>query len=305
MTPPRVLITGAAGLLGAALIARWRPHYTLYGACRTRVARGLPVWRGDLADPPAADAVIAAARPALVVHGAAWTDVDGCEADPRRARRINADATGRLAAAARRAGAAFVYVSTDAVFDGRRGQYAETDTPDPVNAYARSKWRGEIEALAAHPGAVVLRVALEGWRPGGPPGFVQWLLEGARAGVTRGVCRDWIRTPIFAPNVADVVDRLWAAGASGIVHAGSAEAASNERLAHVTAEVFALDAAGFVPIDASSLTLRAPRPRDTSLRSDRLRAIAGDVVWDVRTGLTRMRDDERRARSEGDEHGHA
>src|SRR6185503_15212111 len=99
--------------------------------------------------------------PDVVVHCAAWTDVDGAEADEAGALRLNADATGHVAAAARRAGARLVAISTDYVFDGANpAGYVESDPTGPLSAYGRTKLAGEDAARAAHPdGTYVVRSA--------------------------------------------------------------------------------------------------------------------------------------------------
>lgn len=288
-----IMVTGASGMLGSALVRAWRKKYRLIAASQTRQVPGLVNITGDLASPGFAGALIDQARPDLVVHAAAWTDVDGCEEDPSRAMRVNAEATGRLAASAWRSGARFVYISTEAVFDGVRGAYRETDTPNPINRYGASKLAGEQAALSAHPDALILRISLEGWRSNGKPGFVQWIVDGLRRRETRQVCTDWVHTIIFAPNVAEVIERLWAVGATGLYHAGADAPASNLKIAKAAAAEFGLNASLLVPIRSDTLALRAHRPRNTSLISSRLRQRIGNVVWDLPAGLARMRLEEK------------
>jgi dTDP-4-dehydrorhamnose reductase len=280
-------------MLGSALLRAWRQRHRVVATSLNREACGVVDMIGDLTASGFADALMDQARPDFVVHAAAWTDVDGCEADPVRAMEVNAAATGRLAASAQGYGAAFVYISTEAVFDGSHRAYAEDDLPNPVNRYAASKLAGEQETISAHPAALILRISLEGWRQNGKPGFVQWIVEGLRRGERRRVCTDWIHTIIFASNVAEVIERLWAAGAAGLYHAGMDTPASNLEIAQATAEEFGLDSSLLVPIQSDTLGLRAPRPKNTSLISARLRQTIGAVVWDLPTGLAQMRLEER------------
>lgn len=148
-----VLVFGRTGQLGRAL----------------EQAQGdTPGWRwrflardeADLSQSGAAARAVAEARPAWVVNAAAYTAVDGAESEPGFACRINAKAVGEIAAAAAEAGAAFLHVSTDYVYDGaKEGLWREDDPTGPIGVYGRSKLQGERLALAANPRTVILRTA--------------------------------------------------------------------------------------------------------------------------------------------------
>lgn len=292
MTVRSILVTGAGGALGSALVRAWQDRYHVIAASRTQVIRWRHAWIGDLTAPGAAAEAIEQAKPDLVLHAAAMTDVDACELDPAKAMKVNAEATGRLAAAARHRRAALIYISTEAVFDGERGGYRETDAPHPINQYAASKLAGEQEALSSDPGACVLRIGLEGWRPRGNPGFVQWVVESLRRGERRTICMDWIHTVVFASNLAEIAEKLWLAGATGLYHVGADKPASNWAIAQAAAQEFKLDASLLVPITSDQLRLRARRPKNVSLLSERLRNMIGPVVWNLRQGLAQMREQE-------------
>ncbi|MFC0081992.1 dTDP-4-dehydrorhamnose reductase [Aciditerrimonas ferrireducens] len=152
--PLRVLVTGAAGQLGRDLLACLGGELPVGGSEAWLATARLPVCETvgtdlpdlDLTDRSAVRALVATLRPHVVVHGAAWTDVDGCEADPDRAFAVNGLATRHVVEAARMVGARVVYVSTDYVFDGEaEGAYTEWDPPRPRSVYGRSKLAGELE----------------------------------------------------------------------------------------------------------------------------------------------------------------
>jgi len=145
----RIAVTGAGGRLGRAVLA------ALADAPFTGIAGPL-AWRRpdyDLDDPGAAARLIARDRPEVIVHAAAWTDVDGCARDPDSARRRNADAVVQLAGAAAGSGIDLILISTNEVFDGRRTDgrgYRPDDRPNPINAYGASKLAGEMAAAGAY-----------------------------------------------------------------------------------------------------------------------------------------------------------
>ena len=270
----RVAVTGAGGRLGRALMAALRdaPFTGPLGP----LAWSRPMY--DIDDPEAAARCVRQTAPEVVVHAAAWTDVDGCAREPERAMRRNAMAVAELAEACVRAGADLVLVSTNEVFDGRRTDgrgYAAGDRPRPNNSYGASKLAGETTAQAAflrHGGLIdgparVSKRAANGARSGatsappasvpgvpqlaivrtawlfGPPGndFPSRIVaaaDRARAtGVPLRVVGDEIGSPTFAPDLAEGIVELLAAGsiagAHHVVNAGSVSRAGWAR--HVLA----------------------------------------------------------------------
>ena len=245
----RVAVTGAGGRLGRALIAALRdaPFTGPLGP----LAWSRPTY--DIDDPEAAARCIRQTAPEVVVHAAAWTDVDGCAREPERAMRRNAMAVAELAEACARAGTDLVLVSTNEVFDGRRTDgrgYAPDDRPRPGNPYGASKLAGETSAQAAFlrhgglldgPGAVSagagdavgpaaaspaapqLAIVRTAWLFG-PPGndFPARILEAAdrarAAGEPLRVVGDEIGSPTFAADLAGGILELLAAGTFAGVH---------------------------------------------------------------------------------------
>ena len=131
----RVMVTGARGMLGSDLCEVLARDHTV---------AAVDVEDLDITQPAPTRAAVAAAAPELVVHCAAWTDVDGCERDPERAFRVNTTGTWNVAAAAAEVDAGLVYVSTDFVFDGDKSEpYTEFDAPNPLGVYGASKLAGE------------------------------------------------------------------------------------------------------------------------------------------------------------------
>ena len=219
----RVAVTGANGRLGRALVA------ALADAPFTGLAGPLAWSRPDfdLDEPGSAAALIARDRPEVVIHAAAWTDVDGCAREPETALRRNGTATGILASACAEAGVDLVAISTNEVFDGRRldGRgYLPTDPPAPINPYGASKLAGEEAARAAFAGATSqLAIVRTAWLFGpGEPDFPTKILRAADRAVERGerlrVVGDEYGTPTYAADVAEAVVELLGAGAFAGTH---------------------------------------------------------------------------------------
>jgi dTDP-4-dehydrorhamnose reductase len=220
----RVAVTGAGGRLGRALIEALEA--SPYTGPSGPIAWIRPDF--DLDRPDRIAALVDRDRPEVVVHAAAWTDVDGCARDPGLATRRNGDATGALASAAAERGIDLVVVSTNEVFDGRRADgagYGPEDSPRPGNAYGASKLAGERAALAAFEGASAhLAVVRTAWLFG-PPGndFPSKILAAADRARTEGkplkLVADETGSPTYTPDLADAIADLLAADeARGIHH---------------------------------------------------------------------------------------
>ncbi len=212
----RVAVTGAGGRLGRALVTALEdaPFTGPLGP----TAWGRAAF--DLDVPEGFAALIDRDRPELVVHAAAWTDVDACAREPELAMARNAGATGTLAATCAARGVDLVVISTNEVFDGTRTDglgYVPADPPNPPNAYGRSKSAAEDAARAAVAGSSArLGIVRTSWLFGaGQPDFPTKILGAARAAAAEGrslrVVGDEFGSPTYAPDLAEAIVELIAA----------------------------------------------------------------------------------------------
>lgn len=206
----RLLVTGAAGMLGHRVVADARE--------RGWDVVGIDLPDGDLTDYETAAALVEDAGPDAIVHCAAFVDVDGAEADEERALAVNADASANVAAAAATVGARVVAVSTDYVFDGTlTGRpYVESDPVAPIGAYGRTKYAGE-QAISGHnPNHAIARTA---WLFGvGGKNFCDTMLNAAAARDEVSVVTDQVGSPTFAGHLSPALLDLAAGDAVGIFH---------------------------------------------------------------------------------------
>ena len=253
----KVLITGAGGMVGRALAEHCRSRDEVAAFDRA----GL-----DITDERAVREAFAGARPEAVFNCAAWTDVDGCELDPQRAFLVNSQGVEILATASRAAGAVFVAVSTDYVFDGRKaeGFYTQRDDPHPLSAYGASKLEGERRAQIASARTVVVR---SGWMFGsGGKNFLAQAAARARRGEPLRAISDSYGTPTYAPDLAARLRELAALDLPGVYHVvNSGEGASYESFAREAAAAAGAQGAQIEAVSADSLKRLAPRPRNSRL----------------------------------------
>jgi dTDP-4-dehydrorhamnose reductase len=192
----RIAITGASGQLGKALQAQFGPDHTIIAFGHHDLELGHP------------DCVarLAATGADLVIHPAAYTNVDGCARDPELAYRVNGLGTQYVALACRQLGAPLVYISTNEVFDGAGvAPYFEYDLAAPINAYGRSKWAGEQAVRELLDRFYIVRVA---WLFGGERNFVRTILRLASERDALSLVADEVGSPTYAPDVATAIARL-------------------------------------------------------------------------------------------------
>jgi dTDP-4-dehydrorhamnose reductase len=285
----RVLVTGAAGLLGGRVAAILAERFEVTAA-RHRAAppAGLATVDLDLLDPDALDSALERTRPDAVVHCAAAGDVDRCEREPRPAERVNTEVAAEVARACQRRGLRLVALSTDLVFAGERAFMKEDDATGASIVYGRTKLAGENEALAEAPDAAVLRVALVAGRGHGAKGTstesVAWAL---RAGRPVRLFTDQLRTPVDSYSVADAIGRALERPVSGRFHVGGPERLSRYELGRRVAHVLGLGEDGIAAVTSAEMPQVARRPADTSFDSSRARRELG---WEARPLAEAIRD---------------
>lgn len=286
-----ILVTGGSGLLGASVVATAvrfdRGVVGLYN--RHSVSfNGAHFIAVDLMDRAAVQEVFEKFRPSAVIHCAAETNVDWCQEHPEEARVMNVGASRSIAEIADRYGAYFLYVSTDAVFDGTGGNYSETDPPAPLNVYAQTKLEGEQAVMAAHTDAAIARVTIYGWNVQSKQSLAEWIFEHLRSGNVVAGFTDVVFCPILANDLAEILLVMAEQKLTGIFHVVGSEAVTKYEFARRVAQVFQFDPAKVVPGELAQAKLKAPRPRNTSLNIEKICTQLGRSMPDVDSGLRRF-----------------
>lgn len=277
----QVLITGAGGQLGTELVAAFRSGgYDVVATTRDRL---------DVADRDQVVGAITSLRPDLVVHAAAWTAVDDCEADPDRAWRVNTLGARHVADGCRRVASHLCLISTDYVFDGASATpYQEWDRTGPLNVYGRSKEAAEQEVLGLAPGAAVVRTS---WLAGAVgPNFVRTMLTRAEGDGEVRVVDDQCGCPTFARDLAEGLLRLVSARVPGLYHMTNQEPTTWWGLARATFSLAGADEGRVIPISTAELRPARParRPANSVLDNTALRLAGLPLLPDHHDGLARL-----------------
>lgn len=267
----RVLITGASGMLGTELVKVIGLRHEVVGLSRRRPAAGRAAWvEADLSKPGSIARAAQSARPELVIHAGAMTNVDECERNPALAMQVNQHSTAELSAYCADAGIRVIYISTDSVFDGTKaGEYEEGDAVNPLNTYGLSKLGGERVVLSGSTG-LVLRTNIFGWREAGPTSLAEWILGGLRARSTLTMFKDVMFSPVASVLLAGMVLRCADRPIAGLFHAGGADSISKYEFGVLIAKEYGLDATCLEPISIDDRPLSARRSKNMAMSSRRL-----------------------------------
>lgn len=290
MRKRRILITGASGLLGLNTALEIAAEYAVIGQVNRNVlhTEEFTVVQTDLLAPGAVQRLLDETQPDWVIHCAAQANVDACEANPAQAQQLNSEIPRLLAEHVARGGARLIHVSTDAVFDGQRGNYTEDDLPNPLSVYARTKLDGERLVLAANPNAIVARVNLFGWSLSGKRSLAEFFFNKLNAGEPAMGFTDVYFCPLLANDLGRLLVKMLAAGLSGLYHAVGSECISKYEFGLRVARAFGFDENLVIPTSVQDGGLKAARSPNLTLRADKLIHALGEPIPNLSTGLERF-----------------
>lgn len=267
----RILVSGANGLLGQAVVRRLSTssNYTVLATARDdhlRFDASCDYAAMDITTPDEVASVIEQFDPSVVVNCAAVSDIAECDQDRNRAWAVNARGPKTLAKYCRNARAKLVHLSSDFIFNGKRGPYDEDARPDPVNYYGRTKLAGENAVrTAGYPNwAIVRTVLLYGTGQNlTRTNIVRWMIDRLSAGKPVHAVDDQWRTPTFVPDLAEGIERLIDADKTGIFHMSGRELVTIYELAQTVADVFDFDLSLIHPVPTDYFEEDVERPPKT------------------------------------------
>jgi len=227
------------------------------------------------------------AQPEIIFHTAALTDVDRCEAERDLACRINARGTKVLAEAAKKAGAFLVYISTDYVFDGRRGMYNEEDPANPISHYGYTKLLGEKYA-----NCVARTCVIYGSKPSsGKINFALWILDKLQKGEEIRIVTDQFISPTLNTNLAGILLEAAVQRWEGIYHLAGATRISRYDFACKLADVFGLERGHIITSKMADLNWKARRPMDSSMDVSKATRLFSELPWDIDKSLRILKEE--------------
>jgi dTDP-4-dehydrorhamnose reductase len=234
------------------------------------------------------ESVLERTQPDWVIHCAALADLDACEADPELASQLNIELPRQLASHVARGGARLVHISTDAVFDGVRGDYREDDTPNPLSVYARTKFDAEGVVAENDPRAIIARVNLFGWSLSGKRSLSEFFFYNLSAkNHVRGFT-DVFFCPLLANDLAGILIPMLEKKLEGLYHVVSQAPASKYDFGVLLARRFGLNETLIAPSSVNDAGLKAARSPLLTLRTDKLTQVLGAPPPTIIDGMQRL-----------------
>jgi len=288
----KLLVTGASGLLGTRICQlATKQNYEVYSAHSEHIPQfGTPI-KLDITDGTALKQLFNKTRPDMVVHSAALTDVDKCEKEKDLAWKINAEATSNIAQLCHEHNCFLVYVSTDYVFNGEKGNYKETERTAPINYYGLTKLKGEQEIKKSRTEYCIARASvIYGSIPAaGKINFALWLIEKlGKKEETKTVTDQW-NSPTLNTNLAEMILEIVEKRITGTFHLAGATRLSRYEFAQKIAETFNLDQNLLRPTSSEKMPWIAKRPRDTSLNVDKAKQTLNNKPLQISEALSRLK----------------
>ncbi len=286
----KLLITGVTGLLGLNIAVDAARDHEVLGVARRQLAGTPFTFVGlDLLAPGAIDDLLAQTRPEAVIHCAALADIDLCEREPELARSTNTMLPASLAEACLRRRIRLVHISTDAVFDGAKsGAYTESDVPNPIGVYARTKLEGEQAVLSVAPLAIVARVNFYGWSLSGKRSLAEFFFGNLSRGSSVSGFTDVTFCPMLANQLGFLLVMMLNSGLHGLYHVVGGIPMTKFQFGVELARQFGLDEGKIQPLSVDRSTLPARRAHNLWLSTHKLSTDLGVGLPELSTGLAQF-----------------
>jgi len=282
----RILITGASGLLGVNLALEFAKEHIVYGQINALPLKNAPFTQlsGDLLKAGAVEQMLEVTRPDWVIHCAALADVDACEREPLLAQRLNAELPGRIASVCKDQ-AKLVHISTDAVFDGSKEGYTETDAPNPLSVYARTKLEGEQAVAHAAPDAIIARINIFGWSLFGTRSLAEWFFYHLQAGLPVKGFTDVFFCTQLASDLSGTFYQMLTRDLKGLYHVVGGDCISKYDFALQIARRMGVSEHLVSPVKVQDFGLNAARSNNLCLDTGKLKKALHRPINRLSTGL--------------------
>jgi len=290
----KILITGASGFVGGHLVKQAQKKYeahAIYNKNQTQL-NNIHAHKFDLCQVSQVDQLLSDIFPDIIIHTAAIANPDRCEADPDSAIMVNIKATEQLATWSQKNGARLIYTSTDMVFDGESGNYKESDPPNPISLYSKTKATAEEFVKANNSNYVIARVALVyGFGITRQASFFEKMVEKLNTGEKITLFYDQYRSPILVDNLAEALLELAENKFVGTIHLGGSERINRWEFGLKTCQILDLPSQNIVKGSMFDFAAAAFRPRDISFDIELAKKNLKTKLLNCDEGLERIKND--------------
>lgn len=287
----KVLITGGSGLLGSAVSFHFRDYFQVTSTYTSHKVEidGCKTIQLDITYLRKTIDTIKKIKPEIIIHTAALVGVGICEKNPVLAKKINVEGTRNIVEAAKKTDSKIIYISTDYVFDGKKGNYSEEDKPNPINIYGKTKYGGEI--LIDTQKDAIIRTSIYGWNIiKTRRSFSTWIIEDLRNNKHINVFADNINSMMLANNFAEALKEFIDKDLNGITNIASSEKISKYDFAITLADIFKLDKDLVNPIKNDEAPGADKRPLDVSLSTSKSRKELKTRLLSMEANILKLRE---------------
>lgn len=272
----KIFISGN-GILGTALCLELAKKFNVIIGCHSEPAgiidRDIRCLKIDICDMNSLKTLDDIA-PDIIIHTAALTNVESCEENPEFAYEVNVSGTRNILERAKRSGSKFIYISSDYIFDGEKGNYSETDQPNPLSVYGSTKLEGE-KLVLAYKHSLIIRTTFFGWHPQADKWhFSFWIINSLRQNKRIYVACDQKNSILCVLDLARSIHNMISAGLSGVYNVASRNSMSIYDIALEFSKSFNLDKNLIDPVSVDftreKFGLLAKRPKDVSLNVSKM-----------------------------------
>ena len=289
----KVMVFGANGLVGQKLIKEMNSSYEIIAVgngIKTFICeQKIEYHQADITDSAKVNELLRKIHPGVVVNAAAYTDVDGCEANKEKCWKVNVEGVENIARVARLINTKLIHISTDYVFDGKNGPYSEEYKPSPTTYYGKAKLASENVVVGSKVRYAIIRTnVVYGKAYPAKASFVRWVSDELSAGRQINVVNDQFNNPTFANDLAACILRIIQLDAEGLYNYAGADYVNRFEFAEKIAEKFGYSTKLIFPVKTKDLGQLARRPLNGGLKTEKARDGLGLKILGIDHGLEMM-----------------
>jgi UDP-4-amino-4,6-dideoxy-N-acetyl-beta-L-altrosamine transaminase/dTDP-4-dehydrorhamnose reductase len=270
----KMLITGVSGLLGSNLAYYFRDKYEIMGLFNSHPVSidGVYTEKCQLSNSNNIKRIIAECDPEIIIHCASVVDIDECEADKQRTKRLNVQATREIVEAVMNPDVKLIYISTDAVYDGVKGSFSEdTSNINPQNYYGLTKYEGELE-ICQRENSLIFRTNIFGWNIQDKQSLGEWILGELKAERAVRGFKDAYFSSIYTMELGRVIDVAIRKNLTGVFNCGSLDSCSKYEFSLKIAGWFGMDRGLIKPVTINNHDFKAKRGKNLTLDVKKLQS---------------------------------
>ncbi len=285
----KILITGCSGMLGNVMAEEFTiKNQDVIGVDLKKPSNSIPFVQSDLTQITTTDSLLKEIKPDIIVHAAAYTNVDFCEKNHELTDKLHIDATQFLCNYSKTK-SKLIFISSDSVFEGKHGNYKENDAKNPINYYAKTKDIGEEIIKTTCDDYIIIRTNIFGFHQNDGSSLVEWALNKLSNGEQINGFTDVYFNAIYTRYLSRIIIEMVELNLKGTYHVCSNNTISKFEFLKILADVFKLNTKLISPIKIDDLKLDANRPKNTTLNIDKIQSFIN--LPSVEEGLNKLHED--------------